>query len=239
VVLQFAHPIGAELTRQHAAGEIAKARRLFFSAGRLLSATAGVLAGFALVAAAPFIRVWTHGEVAYDPWLVAAFVAPIIFMAPAFTAQMLYQYNNKPLILVFTQGGFTVGTVALCILLIGGFSAAGAAAATGLAECLSIGLLVPYAASREIALPILPYLCRCHVAGGAALATSAAVAWTLQHWLQAEGLLGLVALGLLWSALMAGPAFFLLLGAEERHWALLEVRSALLRFSGRRMSMWR
>jgi O-antigen/teichoic acid export membrane protein len=206
------------MTRQAALDHHARLQRLFAGAGRMIAGMAGLLGGLTLVIAPAFLRLWTHGEVAFDPWLVGAFVATVMAMAPAQVALMLYQYNNKPGVLVVAQGGYAAGTLILCLLLINGFSAAGAAAGTGLAEFLSIGLLLPIAAAREIAAPLLAYYARSYGAALAAFMLGYAVGQGFDAWLNAQSLLGLAMLAALWSAVVAVPAFFILLDPPERVW---------------------
>jgi O-antigen/teichoic acid export membrane protein len=220
IVAQFCHTIGAEMTRQQAAADHIRLRRIFAGAGRMIGGLAGLLGGFTLIAAPLFLRIWTRGEVAFDPWLVRAFVATIILTSPAQVALMLYQYNNKPGILIVAQGCYAVGTIAFCLVLIGGYSAAGAAAGTGLAEFLSIGMLLPYAATREITTPLAPYLWRSYGTALAAFGVGYGAAWGIGAALGVRSLLGLTVLGVAWSAVVALPAFYLILAPQERDWLL-------------------
>lgn len=220
LVLQFCHPIGSELARQQAIGEQQRLQRLYSGAGRMVTGMAGLLGGLVMVAGAPFIHIWTHGEVAFNPSLVGAFVAATILTAPAQVAQMLFTYNNRPGVLVAAQIGFAIGTLALCLLLIPYFSASGAAWAATVAECLSLGLILPRAAARQVGLLVVRYFWTAYLAGGAAFALSYAVAKCLDRAISANSLLTLLILGMIWSAIMAAPSFFLLLASDERRWLL-------------------
>lgn len=228
IVLQMCHPIGCEIARQQALDDTGKLGRLFKAGGRLTSGMAGLLSGFTLVVADAFIRIWTHGAVVFDPWLVGAFLVTIICAAPAQVALTMFLYNNKPGILVFAQGGYAIGTVVFCALLIKGFSAAGAAAGTGLAECVSIGLLVPFAATRQIRLNLGLYLGQCYLVAAMAFSASWGVAWALNQLIQAQSLIFLMVLGGAWAIVVALPSYFLLLSSAERDWLYFH---GLARFS--------
>jgi O-antigen/teichoic acid export membrane protein len=223
IVTQFCHPIGAEMARQAAISDRVRMRRVFMGAGRLVGGTAGLFGGFTLVVAGPFLHIWTRGEVAFDPWLIGAFIATIILMAPAQVALMIYQYNNRPGILVIAQGAYMVGITALCLLLIKDFSATGAAAGAGIAEFLSIGLLLPYAATKEVSVSLWSYFTRSYAAALGAFVLSYGVARGWNTVLDVHGLVGMIELSMLWAAVITVPAFFLLLESQERQWVLENV----------------
>lgn len=129
------------------------------------------------------------------------------------------------------MGGFAAGTLLFCALLIKGFSATGAAAGTGIAELLSVGLLIPWAASKEMRLSLLGYFRHCYTVAALAFGLSYGVAWGSDHYLHAHDLLGLAALGTIWAILVAVPALFLLLGKDERSWLYQAVSRSLSRLS--------
>jgi O-antigen/teichoic acid export membrane protein len=223
IVNQFCHPIGVEMARQVAIGNQAQLRRVFTAAGRMVAGSAGLLGGFTLVAAQPFLRIWTHDSVAFDPWLVSAFIATIILTAPAQVASTLYFYNNKPRILFIAQAGYGIGTLVFCLLLIKDFAAAGAAIGTGLAEFLSIGIILPYAASREVSVPLMFYFSRSYATALSAFVLSYGVAWGWNWILTTSSLVSLIELGVLWAVIIALPSFFLLLDPQERDWCVANV----------------
>jgi O-antigen/teichoic acid export membrane protein len=223
IVGQFCYPIGVEMAHQAAIGKQAQLRRVFTAAGRMVAGSAGLLGGFTLVVAEPFLHIWTHGAVAFDPWLVSAFVATVILTAPAQVASTLYLYNNKPGVLVVAQGAYAIGTLVLCLLLIKEFAAAGAAAGTGLAEFLSIGLILPYAAAKEVSAPLIPYFARSYAAALGAFVLSYGVAWGWNRALTTSSLGGLIEFAALWAVIIAPPSFFLLLDPQERGWVLANI----------------
>lgn len=220
IVAQFCYPIGAEMARQAALGHQARLQRFFTAAGRIIGGSAGLLGGFTLAVAAPFLRIWTHGSVEFDPWLVGAFIATVILTAPAQVASTLYLYNNKPGILVIATAMYAGGTLIFCLLLIKGFGPAGAAAGTGLAEFLSVGLILPYAAAKELSVSLVSYFGRSYAAALGGFVLSFAVAWGADTALAVHGPLGLIELAVLWVTILIAPSFFLLLDPQERHWVL-------------------
>jgi O-antigen/teichoic acid export membrane protein len=228
-VWQICLPVGAEMARQQALEDLPKLRRIFFGGGRLAAGLAGLLGGFTLVAAAPFLRIWTQGAVAFDPLLVSAFLLNILMLAPAQMALALFLYNNRPGILVYSQAGYTIGTIVFCSLLIKGLAAAGAAVGTGIAETLSVGLLVPFAARRHVGLPLGRYFLQCYVVAAGSFATSWGAARLILSIIDGGGLLALIAAGLIWAVVVAPPAFFLLISPVERSWVLERGRRFLSR----------
>jgi hypothetical protein len=142
---------------------------------------------------------------------------------------VLFLYNNKPLILVAGHGGYAIATVAFCSLLIRGYSAAGAAAGTGLAEFLFIGLLVSSVAAREITVSAWRYLGVCYLIACVGFSMSWLIAWTVETVLQASSLVGLIAVGTIWAVAMALPTLFLALTRTERIWLFAQGRSGASR----------
>jgi O-antigen/teichoic acid export membrane protein len=215
-IVQLCHAVGGEIANQHAVGDFDATRLLVVSTGRLAAGAAGLLGGFVVVAARPLLHRWTSGAVIDDPWLVGVFVATIIATAPAQVAYITFLYTNKPTALVASNLVQAVGTVVLCVLLIARWSAVGAALATGLAEGLAVGIYLPYLLCREISLPVLSYLGRCAVVAVTAFVLSLAVAQGCVALMPDETATQLGAIGLIWAALVTGPAFFLLFSAPMR-----------------------
>lgn len=227
LVVQLCHPLGSEMARQQALEDKDKLRRTYLAGSRLTCGLAGLLSGFTLAAAGPFIALWTHGAVPYDPLLVGAFLLATLLTAPAQISQMLFLYNNRPGALVFAQSAYAGGAVLLCILLIPLWQAAGAAFGVGAAEALSLGLVVPYAAARLSGIGLADYLARGYLVAGVMFAGSWGVAAGLVHFLGADSYPMLVVIGLCWTAIVAFPAFGALLSAAERAWCLAAARKIL------------
>lgn len=228
ITSQFCHPIGIELAYKSAAGDQAGQQRVFSAAGRMVAGFSGLLGGFTLVAAHPFLEIWTHGKVEFDPWVIGAFIAAIILTAPAQVAGTLYMYNNKPTALAFAQMTNAVGAIGLCFALIGRFGVAGAAMATGGAEFVSVGLILPYFAAKDLLFSPIRYLIRAYTAASGAFILSYAIAWVGNAALAVSGLIQLSELAMFWVSAITLPSFFLLLNTQERAWLLSKFSKRLM-----------
>lgn len=227
IVVQMCHPLGSEMARQQAMGDGEKLRRTYLAGGRLTSGLAGLLSGFTLAAAGPFIVLWTHGAVSYDPLLIAAFLLATLLTAPAQISQMLFLYNNRPATLVVAQSAYAGGAILLCVLAIPVFQAAGAAWGVGLAEALSLGLFVPFAAARLTGIGLGRYLTQGCLVAGTMFAGSWAVAAGLGRLLAPNSYSMLIVMGLGWAVIVAGPSFRVLLSSAERAWCVDFARRTL------------
>jgi O-antigen/teichoic acid export membrane protein len=218
IVAQLSHAVGGELGRRHFCQDFQGTAVLMSHAGRLVSGSSGLLCGAVLAFSKPFLDVWTQGKVGYDPWLCAIFLLSILVTAPAQVAYMVYLYTNRPNILVLVGGLQVLATVALCAVLVGPYSVIGAALACTAADCLTVGLLLPLMAARSLDLRVLRYLRDCLAVASLCLGLSALVAFGLVRVLPVQGYFGIAAGGVLWAALLAGPAFRLLLTLPQRQW---------------------
>ena len=220
IVHQLSHAVGGEIGHRYAREDRTGTRQLLLTAGRLVSGVGGLLVGVVFVAAGPFLALWTRGQVIYDAWLCAAFLAAILATAPAQVAYMVFHYTNRPNVLVIAGGIQIVVAILLCLLLIGRYSVFGAAVGTGAAEFLSIGLLLPFAACRSVAYSTGRYLAGCLAVAGVAGAASVGIALALSRLMPVRTYIEIVSFGVVWSVLVAGPAFYLLLPRHLRHWLL-------------------
>jgi O-antigen/teichoic acid export membrane protein len=228
IVYQFCFALGGEMGRFHSLADADGLRRLFIGAARLVPGLAGLLGGFLLVTAPSILHVWTHDRVAFDETLVTVFTLIIILTAPAQIAYMAFHYTNRPNALFAATGGQVVGTIVFCALLIGKFSAVGAALGTGLAECMSVGILLPYVACREISLPLLSYLGRCARFAALGLVIGYGAAACLQHIFVPRRPSEVMAAAALWGVIVAVPALITLLDKDLRAWLLSQ---AIIAFS--------
>jgi O-antigen/teichoic acid export membrane protein len=208
------------MAKLYARADAAGLRRLYADAAHLTSGISGLCGGFVLVAAEPVIGIWTRGQVAYDPGLIATFIATIALTAPAQVPFNLFQHINRPRILVIANLGYAIGTLVFCFLLVGRLSAPGAAIATGLAEVLFVGVLLPYGASNLVAIPILIYFRDCSRVIGVAFALGCGTAWAIFSLVTVHGLFGFLLAGGLWGAIVTIPAFYLLLTPQMQAYVL-------------------
>ncbi len=229
IVVQMCHPIGSEMARQQAMSDKDKLRRTFLAGSRLTCGVAGLLSGFTLAVAGPFMTLWTHGAVRYDPVLVGLFLIATLLTAPAQLSQILFLYNNRPGTLVFAQGAYAAGAILLCILLIPSLQAAGAAFGVGLAEFLSLGLLVPLAAAPLAGITLVSYMGRSYLVAGAVFAGGWLVATVLGDLIEPRNYPALIFMGIAWMAIVAWPSFGILLSAQERAWSVALMRRMLPR----------
>jgi O-antigen/teichoic acid export membrane protein len=216
ITLQPNLPVGVELAKFYAHGDAAGLRRLYAAAAHLTCGVVGLLGGFILVAAGPIILIWTHNQVAYDFRLIAVIVATVGLMAPAQVPLILFQHINRPRILVLSNLAYLAGTAILCFVLVRPLSALGAALSTGIAEVAFVGTFVPFGASRLISLPIGDYFRNCIgillICGGLA----SAAAWAALSVVPVRGIVEFVAFGVIWTAIVAVPGFYLVLTPEMR-----------------------
>jgi O-antigen/teichoic acid export membrane protein len=216
LTLQPNFPLGVEMAHFYAVGDARGVRKIFLGAAHLTSGICGLFSGLILVIAEPAFRIWTRGQISYDPLLIGIFIATIMLLAPAQVPFILFYHINRPRILVVANTAFACGTVALCLLLVGKYSAIGAALATGTVEFCCIGLLLPFAACRLISVRASTYFANCAWVLSASLALGWGAAWVLAMLIGDQSLWGLIKVGALWVLAVSAPAFFLLLTSDMR-----------------------
>jgi O-antigen/teichoic acid export membrane protein len=216
ITLQPNFPVGLEMAGLYAGRNMEGVRKLFSNACHVTSGMSGLLGGFVAAAAEPVIRVWTHGQVGYDPWLTAILIGVIVFGAPAQVAFILFHHINRPRMLVLANGGHALGTVLLCLLLVGKYSAIGAAVATGVAELLFVGLPLPIAACRLVAFPLATYFWNAARVAIVMFILSYAIAGTVMALMPVRDTPEIVMLVGLWSVVLSLPAYFLILTPNMR-----------------------
>lgn len=229
VAQQLASASGVEMARQAAQQDLAALRRLAMTTGRLISGLVGLFAGGLWIAAEPTLRLWTRGQVAYDPWLIGVLLTTVIVIAPAQVGYMALHYTNRPLPLAI---GFLIhlcGGLLLSAALIPGHGALAAALGMGAAEMLAIGGLVSLQGLRVANVPAPAFLLSSYGSALTALALGIAVAAPLRHLLGPAGVGAMLLFGLLWLAIVALPALHLLLRPDHKAW----LAGALCRPSGR------
>jgi hypothetical protein len=194
-IAAFATGSGIEMARQYAQGH-EDYRRLHHSSGRIVSCLAGLLAGLTIPISAPFVRLWTHGQVAYDESLVLCFLAGIFFAAPGRISLMLLRYTNHAYAVAFASCFYSIGGLALALVLARPLEGLGVAIALALTEVLGIGIYPTFAASNLFHFRALRHLIGSYVAGLCAFVLSYLLAQALfeSAVLEAAGLAGRLAL---------------------------------------------
>jgi O-antigen/teichoic acid export membrane protein len=200
---QLAIGFGVEMARHSARQDPVTLRKIYINAGRFVSGLIGLLGGMLLVVAEPFVRLWTHNQVAYDGMLVAMFIAATLCAGPAQPAMALLTYSNRPRPVAVALLCQCAAGLTLCAALTPRFGAHGAQASLWLTEFMAVGLCLPYAASRKVGVPFASYLIQSYGAGVLAFGTSYLIAHGLASLLGMRGLLGLVEVGAGWGAAVA------------------------------------
>jgi O-antigen/teichoic acid export membrane protein len=215
---QLAHASGIEMARQAAQKDLGALRSLAMTTGRLISGLVGLLAGGLWVAAEPAIRLWTHGQVPYDPWLIGMLLATVMVITPAQVGYVALHYTNQPLRLAIAFVVQATGGLLLSAALIPGFGALGVALGMGAAEMLAIGGFVSIAGLGVETVPVAAFLRSTYGSALAAFALGAAVAAPLRYLLSPDGLSVLLLFGLAWLGIAGLPAVYLLLRPDQRSW---------------------
>ena len=224
---QFAVGGAIEMARQHVSGEIDACRRLYVDSGRIVALLVGVLGGFSVVAYVPFIKLWTHGAVGPNTWLLAAFLGSIFLAAPGQASLMLLKYGNHPRPCAIAWIIQSVGGLALATCLVPLMGVVGAALGLGIAEVLSIGLWLPFVAERVYGFNAMRHLLSGYGTGIVAFAIStgiAAVAFSLDL---PGGLFGIFAEAALWAVIVAPPTAALVLPKAKRAALFARLRQRL------------
>lgn len=222
----FAIGSGIEMARQHVQNDHDGCRRLYADTGRIVSCIAGVLSGISIPLSVPFIHLWTHGAVSADMVLILCFLAGIAFSSPGRAALMLLRYTNHARAIAWANSVYSIGGLALAVVLAWPLGGWGVALGFALTETLGVGVYPLLMVERRFHFGAVRYLLNSFLTGAAAFALSYAVAWLLFH--HAEiGLFGLALRAAVWAGLVIPPAIILILPREQRA-RLLAVLSRLL-----------
>ncbi|MBM3599654.1 MAG: hypothetical protein FJX35_15700 [Alphaproteobacteria bacterium] len=215
IVAQTGHVACAEMTRFYAAGDRAQLVPLYEASARLLGGVGGLLAGGLVVVAPLVITIWTRGKVGYEPWTFLGLLAGIVLTLPGQLAMLQLFASNQARALTLCM---VVQAAAGCALAIPGahfWGAAGVAWALALTECLTVGLL-PWQLGRTMGLPILRPMLTGYAAAAAGAAASFAGAKLAVALCGGSRLSELALAGVVWCALVALPAFHIMLGDQHR-----------------------
>jgi O-antigen/teichoic acid export membrane protein len=220
IAAQIANASGIEMSRQYAQQDAAGRRRLYLRTGRLIGGVVGLLTGLSVAVAEPFIRFWCHGTVAFDPWVVGAFLLAIFLAAPAQAGMSGLQYISQPRPLARAALLQIVASLGLCVLLVPLAGAAGAAVAMGMSEAAVLGVYISIVASREVEVAASSFLVQAYGLGAAIAAITYACTLIVGGVVEVRGV---VDLGIFFAASLALsviPTFFLLLSRDQRRWLL-------------------
>jgi len=186
------------------------------TAGRLLSALAGVLGVAIWLFGAPLLALWSGKAISFDPIVAAWLVVGTWAAAPATPLAKLLAFTNQ------ARPNGIAWIVQLCAglllmtLLVHPFGASGAAAGLALGELLGMGLVFPLLAGASPALPIWRYLRDCWTALGLSALWCLLVGTSLIRIIDMSTPAGALTTLVLWGCLGALPAFILAIPAGFR-----------------------
>jgi O-antigen/teichoic acid export membrane protein len=211
LALQIATVSGIEMSRQHATADERGRTQLYLETGKAICGAVGLVSGTCFVFAEPFIRLWTHGRVPFDPWLILAFLAAIFIASPAQGGAAGLRQISKPAPLAVAALLQVIVSLALCPIVIPFWGATGAAVAVGLSEAAFLGIYVSVHAGREFQVSTGIFLLHCYARGVLLLCVSASASLLMTVILAPRDALTLAAAFAGSLALSAYPAAMVLL----------------------------
>lgn len=217
-IFQTVLPATVEMTRQHYQGDGAGLNRLFLLTCRIGGGGGGLLTGLVFVLGPPFFSVWTHGAAPFDPFMALVFIGVAVIMTPAAAAAALLRQTDHAELLAAAYAAQIALAVVLCLLLVAPFGGPGAAVAVAAAETLALGLSALNASVRAFGLErrrVLTTAWGAAAVGGSAGWMAAVAAAAV---LPIERLAEMAAFAIMWGALAAPAAFFILLPPDQRNW---------------------
>jgi hypothetical protein len=130
---------------------------------------------------------------------------------------MFHQINRPgPLLLVLLPQ--IAATLLLAFVLGGPYGAAGAAAAVAIPDILMGLVWLPIYGMRTLPLPIPESMGRMLLASVAAGLASALIATATLHLIGASSFARQILVAATWATLVTLPAFFIMLGSDQRRW---------------------
>ena len=159
---QFATASGLEIARLHAAGEVAVAARAYDASVILSGGVVGLIAAVLTTFGPAFFALWTRGRVSFDPVLAAVFAGGLLLMIPANCAFGLLRLIDRPLPVAVALIIQTVVGSALCLILIPGEGALGAALAVSVAEVVIAGPILVVEVARLLGRNVAMILLRAY-----------------------------------------------------------------------------
>lgn len=207
---------GTELARRFAQGDDAALERLYKFTSRLFGALNGAIASLIAVIGPSFLSIWTLGKAPIDLTVFWSFLALHMLASPARAAEGVLLQINRPRKLALAHLCRGIGAISLCAALIPAFGAAGAAAAVVVAELAALGAIVPWILARETGLAPLRPVTLSYLATIGMFAIGFAAAEAAEAIIGGQSLMQLFAVAMLWAAVIAIPAYFVMFGAEHR-----------------------
>ena len=214
-VYSFSVGTGIEMARQLIQEDRDGCRKLYADSGRIVSCLAGLLGGFSIPFAAPFVAIWTHGAVSADAALVVCFLAGIFFASPGRPALMLLSYTNNAHAVAVANGIYAVLGLLLSLVLAGPLGPLGVAIALSATEILGIGVYPPAVVSRRFQFGAARHALNSLFAGGCICVLSYAVSMELFQGAHLHPV-ALIARAAGWAAIMAVPTALVVLPQTQR-----------------------
>jgi len=217
---QIMHVTGVEMARQYAQDDAGSLSRTYGFFSRFAGGLCGGFAGMVAYFAPPFFPLWTLGDIPFDATVFWPLLAAAAFAGPSLAGTSVLFFINKPAGMAGAHIAAGLATLILCAVLIPELGAAGAAWAVLAAEALILSTVIPWQTARILSINAPRMILHTHLYMVASFVISALCAWAAVTVCGAETLPRLVLAGIVWTALAAGPAFFLLFDGAQREWLL-------------------
>lgn len=221
------HVTGAELGRQFAQGDYDALERLYRFFLRFNGGLFGGLVGFIAVVGPAFLEIWTVGRVPFEAQLFWLLLLANAVSAPGEAAEMLQVYANRPRGLAAAFGVRGVISVAVAVAAVPSYGAAGAAAGLLAGNIACHAIILPLAAARLARFALWKQLAIGYGTTIVAAIVSWAIARLAAELIGLETLIHLIGVGLLWMALSAVPAAYIVFHRAQRKRIVDEIKKRL------------
>ena len=219
---QFANGSGIEMARQQRRGDAHACAHLYFVTGRIVTGMIGLLSGFVVLAAAPFLGFWTHGTVPSDQPLLLTFLVGLFVAAPGQAALMFLNFMNLPKAIAAAWSGQAILGIALSAIFVPIFGVGAAAISFAAIEALTVGICLPIIVQRRFGLSAVRQAVSSVSVGLAAFLWSFAVA-KLAFGMELGGIKGLAAAAAIWAAFAVPPFGLLVLPQTSRRMVISRI----------------
>jgi len=219
---QFANGSGIEMARQQRRRDSDACARLYFVTGRIVTGMVGLLSGFVLLAAAPFLNFWTRGTVPSDGPLLLTFLVGLFVAAPGQAALMLLNFMNLPRAVAASWSAQAILGIALSAAFVPFFGIRAAAFSFAGIEAVAVGICLPIVVQRHFGLSALRQVASSISVGIAAFFWSFVIAKSTFA-IGIGGLKGLAAAGAIWAAFAVLPFTLVVLSRTSRRTAISRI----------------